>query len=497
MKRLLLSLIGLIAFTTVLNAQWGVVYKKDLPVMLTPRMTSQIVTSFNNKIIAMGGHTSGFALLNTAVAIDDTGSVWSYFNLADNRDNSGIVYLKDSTALLIGGMSSALGVGQLATTDRVYPHLLLSVAGPNMVHARTMANGIQLNDGKVLVAGCWYSDGAATQAELINLATNQSTATGNLNQPRAYPTLVATNDGNALLFGGWGIYGGEFSGKVEEYNYQTGQFTVIRDQLFTDDPDFRVVTDFGDDMQHKTLPDGKKLFLARKFQNGTGWRLFTVDPATKAFEVIPLYLPVADTLTGKIFTYLPPIIYGDPNPWQILIPQLWTDDQGLHHIELIYGSTTLPSTFYKAASTATSTWWPYYAARAPYKNSNFESAIIFIGGNQTSNFDPVADAFVLVLNDFADVNDPDGTPSEFTLEQNYPNPFNPETVVRFALPVAGFTELKVYNSVGELVKVLVNEEMSAGRHEVKFDASNLPSGVYMYRISTGNYSAARKMLLIK
>lgn len=490
-------MIVLFVFTSVLNAQWGMVYKKNLPVMQTPRMTSQIVTSYNGKIIAMGGHTSGFALLNNAVAIDDTGSVWSYFNLADNRDNSGIVYLKDSTALLIGGMSSALGVGQLATTERVYPHLLSSVAGPNMIHARTMANGVQLNDGRVLVAGCWYSDGAATQAELINLATNQSTATGNLNQPRAYPTFVATTDGNALLFGGWGVYGGEFSGKVEEYNYQTGQFTVIRDQLFADDPDFRVVTDFGDDMQHKTLPGGKKIFLARKFQNGIGWRLFTVDPVTKAFEVIPVYLPVADTVTGKVFTYLPPIVYGDPNPWRLLIPQLWTDDQGLHHIELIYGDTGIPPILYKASSTATSTHWPYYAARAPYKNSNFEEALIFIGGNQTSNFDPVAEAFVLVLNEFVGVNDPEGTPAEFTLEQNYPNPFNPETVVRFALPVTGEVNLSVYNSLGQLVKTIVDGSMSAGSHEVKFDASNLPSGVYMYRITSGSYSASKKMLLVK
>lgn len=487
-------LIALVTLSTVLNAQWGVAYKKELPVMLTPRMTSQIVTGYNKKIMALGGHTTGFALLNNAVAIDDTGSVWSYFNLADNRDNAGIVYLKDSTALLVGGMSSPLGVGQLATTERVYPHLLTSVAGPNMIHARTMANGIQLNDGRVLVAGCWYSDAAATQAELINLATNQSVATGNLNQPRAYPTMVATSDGNALLFGGWGTYGGEFSGKVEEYSFTTGQFTVLRDQLFADDPDFRVVTDFGDDMQHKTWLQGKKIFLARKFQNGTGWRLFTVDPVTKAFEVLPVYLPAADTVTGKVFTYLPPIVYEG---WQVLLPRLWTDDQGLNHVDLMYGDPGSTSTFYKAASSATVTYWPYFSARAPYKNSNHESAIIFIGGNQTSNFDPVADAFVLVLNDFADVNDPSGSPASFTLEQNYPNPFNPSTVIRYALPTTGFARISVYNAVGELVKVLVSGEMPAGEHTVSFDAGGLPSGLYLYRLETEGSAHTRKMLLVK
>jgi hypothetical protein len=88
-------------------------------------------------------------------------------------------------------------------------------------------------------------------------------------------------------------------------------------------------------------------------------------------------------------------------------------------------------------------------------------------------------------------------PREFSLSQNYPNPFNPSTSIRFDLPEALFVELKVYNSLGEEVTTLVSAVMPVGRQEVVWNPSNLPSGVYLYRIKAGNHVAARKMVLMK
>ncbi|GJQ31460.1 MAG: hypothetical protein HBSAPP04_02990 [Ignavibacteriaceae bacterium] len=90
-----------------------------------------------------------------------------------------------------------------------------------------------------------------------------------------------------------------------------------------------------------------------------------------------------------------------------------------------------------------------------------------------------------------------GVPVELSLQQNYPNPFNPVTVIRYALPVAGYAELRVYNSAGELVKVLVNGEIPAGEHSFEFNAADLPSGIYFYRLDFGGKRIARKMLLLK
>ncbi|MDQ7063258.1 MAG: FG-GAP-like repeat-containing protein [candidate division KSB1 bacterium] len=88
-------------------------------------------------------------------------------------------------------------------------------------------------------------------------------------------------------------------------------------------------------------------------------------------------------------------------------------------------------------------------------------------------------------------------PSDYILYQNFPNPFNPETTIRFALPESEFVVLKIYDLQGREVATLVQEQRSAGRHTAFFNASHLPSGVYVYRIQAGRFQDAKKFVLVK
>ncbi len=96
-----------------------------------------------------------------------------------------------------------------------------------------------------------------------------------------------------------------------------------------------------------------------------------------------------------------------------------------------------------------------------------------------------------------------GLPGKFELMQNYPNPFNPTTTIEYTIPNVGSVEalsatsLRIYNVLGEEVAVLVNKKQSPGNYAVKFDASDLPSGVYFYTLKCGSRSLTRKMLLMK
>ncbi len=87
--------------------------------------------------------------------------------------------------------------------------------------------------------------------------------------------------------------------------------------------------------------------------------------------------------------------------------------------------------------------------------------------------------------------------NSFSLSQNYPNPFNPTTNINFNLPVSANVSLKVYNLLGQEVQSLLNEARTAGSYTVKFDARNLASGVYFYRLEAGSFVTQRKMTLIK
>jgi hypothetical protein len=91
----------------------------------------------------------------------------------------------------------------------------------------------------------------------------------------------------------------------------------------------------------------------------------------------------------------------------------------------------------------------------------------------------------------------DGLPLEFKLLQNFPNPFNPVTEIRYAIKDAGFVTLKIYNVLGQEVVTLVNEQKQPGRYSARFEANTLSSGLYMYRLTSGQNTVVRQMMLIK
>ncbi len=93
--------------------------------------------------------------------------------------------------------------------------------------------------------------------------------------------------------------------------------------------------------------------------------------------------------------------------------------------------------------------------------------------------------------------EPQGCPSEYALEQNYPNPCNPSTVIRYQLPVEAHVTLKIFNILGEEVASLVDERQEGGYKSVLFDGDKFPSGVYLYKIRAGSYSATKKLLLVR
>jgi len=102
------------------------------------------------------------------------------------------------------------------------------------------------------------------------------------------------------------------------------------------------------------------------------------------------------------------------------------------------------------------------------------------------------------LNEIVGINQISKTlPDKYSLSQNYPNPFNPSTIIKFQIKDLRFVTLKVYDINGKEIITLVNEKLNPGEYESSFDGSGFPSGVYFYKLSTGNYSETKKMVLIK
>lgn len=115
----------------------------------------------------------------------------------------------------------------------------------------------------------------------------------------------------------------------------------------------------------------------------------------------------------------------------------------------------------------------------------------------TDGQDLAVDSFIVRVDQPTGVEDEFNIPTEYALAQNYPNPFNPSTTINFSLPSSSQVLLRVYNVLGQEVATLVNEELSVGNHSVSFDATGLATGLYIYTIKAGKFSAVKKMLLVK
>ncbi len=114
-----------------------------------------------------------------------------------------------------------------------------------------------------------------------------------------------------------------------------------------------------------------------------------------------------------------------------------------------------------------------------------------------SNADVYVDDVSLVELPVSSVHSPDVQPLDFVLYQNYPNPFNPTTTIQFSVPSPQHVKINIFDVNGKLVSDFYNNTVTAGLHQVEFDASHLSSGVYFYKLTAGEFVQMRKMMLVK
>lgn len=133
-----------------------------------------------------------------------------------------------------------------------------------------------------------------------------------------------------------------------------------------------------------------------------------------------------------------------------------------------------------------------YFDQSVQKNLTYSYRVFAKNADTVSAYSNIAVVNVSTL-----VNSDNSIPSKFELSQNYPNPFNPATILSYQVAMNDYVTLKVYNTLGEEIVTLVHEEKSAGTYKVKFNAGNLPSGIYFYQLRAGSLVQTKKMILLK
>jgi hypothetical protein len=128
-----------------------------------------------------------------------------------------------------------------------------------------------------------------------------------------------------------------------------------------------------------------------------------------------------------------------------------------------------------------------------------DSSNVFVGGDYTDSTNGSNYFLIKIKQDIrvGVTKDNNNIPNSFRLTQNYPNPFNPNTVISYSLPSVSNVKLIVYNTLGQIVKVLENSFMNAGNYSVNFNADDLPSGIYFYKLEAGQFTQVKMMMLLK
>ncbi|MEL6823422.1 MAG: DUF4397 domain-containing protein, partial [Calditrichota bacterium] len=242
-----------------------------------------------------------------------------------------------------------------------------------------------------------------------------------------------------------------------------------------------------DPAQFMANPDGMETGFTL-FINDLG-REFAGNPAQVDLSIMhgSTDAPTVDIIEpGLNMTLADDIQYSDVNPYLSMAP-------GAYSIEITdaFGNNSM-ATYGLDLSSMT-------GAAATVFTSGFMNRSANQNGAAFGLFAAMADGQIITLSPIVGIDEPEvfNTVETYELSQNYPNPFNPSTTIQYSLPNSERVQIAVYNTLGQQVALLVNQQQQAGTYEVKFDATNLTTGVYIYRIEAGSFNSVRKMMLVK
>lgn len=205
-----------------------------------------------------------------------------------------------------------------------------------------------------------------------------------------------------------------------------------------------------------------------------------------------------DASVGALVNNTYEVSEGDSLQAKVFIPSSEIADIEMVQIFVLHGSNwDFLSTDYAIEALSADTWNDLLLVIPNNIGNTQRIGIQFVGKEVSGTSFMYIDA-ISVSNGTMNTSIFEGEhPGQFELSQNYPNPFNPSTNISFTLPNNGHIKLEVFNLLGQKVATIIDAPRSAGNHAIKFDASKLSSGIYLYRLSTENFVETRKMNLIK
>lgn len=361
---------------------------ENLPDLQNARAGHVLIVPSANNYLVVGGHINGFNLSKKAELLETSSKEWSTLNSVDNRDMSFVAKLNNNSYLIGGGCSSALGVGQLKTTEIYNPTTNTFSAGGSMAVARTIVTSGTLTDGRVLVVGNWYA--SAEKAEIYDPVSNSFSSTGVCLIERSSPVIVPTNNGGAIVCGGIGTHGAVHAQHIfEKYDPISNTFSELRNTLFNGETSWGISGGNNFMPHHFLLPDGKYAVLVYTNLNKRV-RIITIDPATSEIAELKTTadIPLLDENNPDINfgCYASPMVDAKNNLLHIV-------QQAPHNSKYILRIVTINLVDGSVNSSSMDGFTFPVASAALTMLDN--GRILFTGGMKPNNFTVSAQAFII------------------------------------------------------------------------------------------------------
>ena len=292
---------------------------------------------------------------------------------------------------------------------------------------------------------------------------------------RIFPGAVIYGD-RIFIFGGnsSAITGAQKTPYIVEYSIAERKFRYQNDSLYSE----------GDlPEQQMIVRKGNYIYIFGGVINGVSNKIFKFDIATRSFERLPVNLMEPRAGGRAVLNYSTREIY--------IIGGYNENNPAMSSVEIFYESDGSGFNIYPGPNLITGRCFPI----AEYVN---EFMFVMGGYNDSNDPEPTIEALYTVLTTVVGLN----SPNKFTLLQNYPNPFNPETNIAFSVAHNEFVSLEIFNSLGEKVRTLFRGNIESGTHEIKWNGKNevseeMPSGVYLLRLTSDTFADSKKMMLLR